>query len=150
MSDPVNHTLYNCRTQQKVCDLFPYNEPVNFPETPAGLQPDKMTYLTRENLGTDSFAGLEVLRSRETYTHYVETIGNTKAILRTVDYWYSSALGVNVQVKRHDPRDGDQTLWLMNISLSAPPPDVFQVPADCRIVDHRVQASGQVRQESVR
>ncbi len=78
----------------------------------AGQQPDKTTFLTREDLGVDTFAGLEVQRSRETFTIYRETVGNTKTILRTVDYWYSPALGVNVQVKRHDPRDGDQTLWL--------------------------------------
>ena len=150
LSDPVNHTMYNCMTRQRVCQLFPYDMPVTFPETPAGLQPDKVTYLTRENLGTDTFGGLDVERSRETYTHYVQTIGNTKTILRTVDYWYSPALGVNVQVKRHDPRDGDQTLWLTNISLSAPPPDIFQVPADCRIVDHRVQPPGTTGQATDR
>jgi hypothetical protein len=136
-SDPVNHTFYHCDTAQKVCNLFPYYEPVTSPETPAGLLPDKITYLTRENLGTTTFADLEVLHTRETYTHYVETIGNTGVILRTVEYWYSPGLGVNVQVKRHDPRDGDQTLWLTDISLSVAPPETFQVPADYRIVDHR-------------
>ena len=50
LSDPINHTIYNCRTQQKVCDLCSYYEPVTFTEVPAGLQPDKITYLTRESL----------------------------------------------------------------------------------------------------
>ncbi|MGH9343612.1 MAG: hypothetical protein ACRD19_07620 [Terriglobia bacterium] len=38
---------------------------------------------------------------------------------------------------RHDPRYGDQTLWLTQLSLSAPDPSVFQPPAAYRIVDHR-------------
>jgi hypothetical protein len=85
----------------------------------------------------DTFEGLEVERSRETFTYYKQTIGNTKTILRVVEYWYSPALGINVQVKRHDPRDGDQTLWLTNISLSPADPETFKVPADYQIFDRR-------------
>jgi hypothetical protein len=149
--DPVSHTWNHCDTGDKVCQLREYRE--EFAEasaSPAGLQPDQKTYLTRENLGTDTFAGLEVERSRETLTLGAESIGNTRTILRTVDYWYSPALGVNVQVKRHDPRNGDQTLWLSEVSQSAPDPETFQVPADYRVVDHRhpqsvgeAQAAGQ-------
>lgn len=136
-SDPVAHTLYDCNPYTKVCNLYPYFEPVAQPLQPAGLQPDGMSYLTRENLGTDTFEGLEVERSRETFTFYKQSIGNTGTILRTVDYWYSPALGVNVKVVRHDPRDGDQTLWLENISQTAPDPATFRAPADYQVVDHR-------------
>ncbi len=137
-SDPLNHTSYRCDTFSKVCQLREYrDEFVADMARPVGLQPDKRTYLTREDLGTDTFAGLEVQRSRETLTMATESVGNTRTILRTVDYWYSPELGVNVQVKRHDPRDGDQTLWLTDLSLSAPDPQIFKVPADFRVVDHR-------------
>lgn len=146
-SDPTTHTLYNCSIFQKVCHLVSYHEPVNLPDRREGLQPDGTSYLTRENLGVDTFEGLEVQRSRETYTFFSQTIGNTKTILRTVDYWYSPELGVNVQVKRHDPRDGDQTLWLTNISQTAATPDVFEVPAGYRIIDDRVPSvAGQARE----
>jgi len=134
--DPVAHVTYFCLPGAKVCNAFPL---VTVPdrELPAGLQPDGTTYLTRENLGVDTFAGLDVVRTRETFTFYRASVGNTKTILRTVDYWYSAALGVNVQVKRHDPRDGDQTLWLSNIVESAPEELWFQVPAGYQIIDHR-------------
>jgi hypothetical protein len=108
---------------------------------PAGRQPDKTTFLTREDLGVDTFAGLDVQKSSETTTLYRESVGNTRTILRTVEYWYSPALGVNVQVKRHDPRDGDQTLWLTDVSLTAADPDKFKAPADYRIIDHRPPAA---------
>jgi hypothetical protein len=136
--DPVSHSWYHCDTAPKVCQLREYYEQfVEAPASPVGLQPDRRTYLTRENLGVDTFAGLDVQRSRETLTLATETVGNTRTILRTVDYWYSPALGVNVQVKRHDPRDGDQTLWLTDVSLSAPDPETFKIPADYTVVDHR-------------
>lgn len=137
-SDPLEHTLSNCNPYIKVCNEFAYYEPVTRPLSPAGLQPDKMTFLTRENLGQDTFEGLDVQRTRETFTFYRASIGNTKTILRVVDYWYSPSLGVNVKVMRHDPRDGDQTLWLTDLSLSAASPETFRVPAGYRTIDHRV------------
>lgn len=136
-SDPVDHTRYHCDRYTKVCNLFAYYPQMTDVVIPAGLQPDGTTYLTREDLGTDTFAGLQVQRSRETTTLYSGTVGNTRSILRTVDYWYSPELGLNMQVKRHDPRDGDQTLWISDVSLSAPDATTFQVPADYRIIDHR-------------
>jgi hypothetical protein len=135
--DPVEHTRYHCDTESKVCNLFAFDVPVTAGVVPAGLQPDKTTYLEREDLGADTFSGVEVQHSRETTTLASQSVGNSRTILRTVEYWYSSALDVNVQVKRHDLRDGDQTLWLTDVSLSTPDPETFRVPADYRIIDHR-------------
>jgi len=129
-TDPLQHTFYDCNPNSKICELSNYFPGDIQPLAPVGLQPDGTTFLTRENLGVDTFEGLEVQRSRETYTFYKQTIGNTKTILRVVEYWYSPALGVNVQVKRHDPRVGDQTLWLTNISLTVADPETFKVPAE--------------------
>ena len=141
--DPVEHTWYHCDTASMVCNLFEYHAPANDAVARAGLQSDRTTFLNREDLGVDTFAGLDVQRTRETTTLYRESNGNTRTILRSVDYWYSPALGVNVQVKRHDPRDGDQTLWLTDVSLAAPDPENFKVPAGYRIVDHRDPAAAQ-------
>ena len=111
------------------------------PDRAPGLQPDGISFLSRENLGVDTFEGLEVQRSRETFTIFKAKIGNTKTILRVIDYWYSPMLGVNVKVVRHDPRDGDQTLWLANITTTAADPSTFQVPPGYRVNDRRVPAT---------
>ena len=140
-TDPIEHIHYHCDTGPKVCELYESYAPVTDALAPAGPQPDRTTSLTREDLGVDTFAGLDVQKSRETFTIYRESVGNTKTILRTVDYWYSPALGVNVQVKRHDPRDGDQTLWLANVSLTASDPDKYKAPADYRVIDERAPAA---------
>jgi len=136
-TDPVERTHYHCDTAPKVCSLFAYEAEVNEAAIPAGLQPDKTTYTTRGDLGTETLAGLEVQHSRETTSLYSNTVGNTQTILRVVEYWYSPSLGVNVQVLRHDPRDGEQTLWLTDVALTAAGPELFQPPAGYRIVDHR-------------
>lgn len=132
--DPQAKTLHRCFPGPNYCEIYDYFFRMPAP-MPAGLQPDKTTYLTRENLGTETFAGVETQHSRETFTLYTESVGNSKTILRTVDYWYSAELGVNVQVKRHDPRDGDQTLWLTDLTGSAPEPSTFNLPDGYRMVD---------------
>lgn len=136
-TDPVAHTMYSCFPTPKVCNLATYFGLLNEASAPVGLQRDGISFLTRENLGVDTVEGLPVQRSRETFTFFKEKIGNTKTILRVVDYWYSPTLDVNVKVVRHDPRDGDQSLWLTNISTTAADPSTFQVPADFRINDRR-------------
>jgi hypothetical protein len=135
--DPVEHKWYHCMPEAKICNLFGFYAPAKTAILPAGLQPDKTTFITRENLGVESLAGLEVQHSRETTTLYSGAVGNTRTFLRMCEYWYSPALGINIKVKRHDPRDGDQTLWLKDVSLSEPEPERFKIPADFRIVDHR-------------
>jgi hypothetical protein len=137
-SDPAKHTVYTCSPRANSCSLSVYFPRPEEAMAAEGLQPDGRTFLTRENLGVEAFGGLQVQHSRGTYTFYGETIGNTQTILRTVEYWYSPELGVNVKVVRHDPRDGDQTLWLENIDLSAPDPARFQIPQDYPVYDRRV------------
>jgi hypothetical protein len=140
--DPVQHVTYICWAGNKTCDAYPLHIVPDF-ELPAGLQADKTTYLTRENLGTETLTGLDVVHTRETYTYYRASVGNTNTILRTVDYWFSSALNVNVKVVRHDPRDGDQTLWLSDLAQTAPEASWFAIPQDYRVVDHRRTEPGQ-------
>jgi len=135
--DPIEHKWYRCLPEAKVCNLFGYYVPAEMAIVPAGLQPDRTSFISREDLGIEMLSGLEVQHSRDTTTLNSGTVGNTRTILRTCEYWYSPALGINVMVKRHDPRDGDQTLWLKNVSLSAPEPRLIKLPADYRIVDHR-------------
>jgi hypothetical protein len=84
-SDPVEHTFYHCDTRTKVCDLFDYYAPVTDAATPVGLQPDKTTYLTREDLGAGTFSGQDVQLSREITTLYAASVGNSKTILRTCE-----------------------------------------------------------------
>ncbi len=135
--DPVAHTVYSCYPGRRFCNLANYFDPLDRPETPAGLQPDGISFLTRENLGVDTFEGIEVQRTRETFTFFKQKIGNTKTILRVVDYWYSPALDVNLKVVRRDPRDGDQTLWLTDISTTAADPETFKFPPGFQVNDRR-------------
>ena len=136
-TDPLAHTNYQCNPYSKVCNVYYYRPIMDQPPRAVGPQPGGRTYLTRDNLGADMFDDQEVIHTRETLTVFSETIGNTKNIIRQCEYWYSPSLGIDLKEVRHDPRDGDQTLWLTDLDLSAPDPATFVPPASFRIVDHR-------------
>ena len=63
------------------------------------------------------------------------TIGNEQAIDVSTESWYSPALKAVVLRKRSDPRFGEITYRLVNISLDEPDASLFRVPDGYRIVD---------------
>ena len=98
------------------------------------------TQLTREDLGKSNISGVEVVGTRETRTIMAGVIGNDRPISITKEFWYSPQLGLNMSVKRIDPRHGTQTFSVTDVSLSEPDPKVFQVPAGYKVVDTRPNA----------
>jgi hypothetical protein len=75
-TDPIEHIHYHCDTGPKVCELYESYAPVTDALAPAGPQPDRTTFLTREDLGVDTFAGLDVQKSRET-SPFIESLSET-------------------------------------------------------------------------
>lgn len=49
--------------------------------------------------------------------------------------WNSPELKIMLLSTRHDPRSGDDTTKLENLSRAEPDPALFQPPADYQIVD---------------
>jgi hypothetical protein len=135
--DPAARTLTRCFPGPNYCEIYDHRTPPAAVTANPGLQPDRMTYIAREDLGADSFDNVEVQHSRDTTTMSAGDVGNSKTIVRSVEYWYAPSLGINLQVKRHDPRDGDQTLWLSDLSPTAPAPETFQPPQGYRMIDLR-------------
>ncbi len=143
ISDPLTHALYICRPNIHVCDERGYFAPVKVLTTPAvPLDKDGKRTLTREGLGKDNVSGLDVTGTRETTTIAIGVIGNDRPISVTKEFWYSPQLGINIVVKRSDPRSGTQTFTVSDISLTEPDPANFAVPAGYRISDHRIIQKG--------
>jgi hypothetical protein len=139
ISDPLTHTLYACHPGIRICDEMGYFAPIKMMTIPAGpLDKNGNRTLTRENLGKDNISGLDVTGTRETTTISIGVIGNDRPVSVTKEFWYSSQLGINIVVKRADPRSGTQTFTVRDISLAEPEPANFAVPSGFRINDHRV------------
>jgi hypothetical protein len=90
---------------------------------------------TREPLGTQVLEGVNVVGSRTTTVIDTGAQGNDAPITTTMESWFSERLGQAVLTRLSDPRNGESTTRLTNISLSEPDPTLFQIPADYQMVD---------------
>lgn len=96
--------------------------------------------LKKEDLGTQSIAGVNAQGTRYTRTIPAGQIGNAQPITVVSEYWYSNDLQMTVMSKRSDPRFGETTYTLTNIQRSEPGAALFVVPSD-----YTVKAGGKGR-----
>jgi hypothetical protein len=81
-----------------------------------------------EALSQQVIEGVNVEGTRMTSTIEAGQIGNDRPIQIVDERWYSHELETTVQMTHSDPRTGQETLQLSNISRVEPSPDLFQVP----------------------
>jgi hypothetical protein len=91
--------------------------------------------VSTEDLGSQTMEGVFVTGVRTTRTIPAGQIGNDKPISIVTEVWTSPDLKTIVYSKRSDPRMGEQTFQLTNISRSEPDPSLFTVPADFKVVE---------------
>ena len=88
-----------------------------------------------EPLGTRQIEGVSAEGTRMTTTIPAGQIGNLNPINVVTERWFSKDLQMAVLITRRDPRSGETVYRLTNIVKAEPPPDLFAVPSDYRIVD---------------
>ena len=116
----------------RASQLKPPAKPPAPPEVPPASSDGRRR---TENLGSQRIQGVEAQGKRTTTTIPAGEIGNTLPIEITDESWYSPELQTVVMTKRRDPRSGETTYRLTNISRRDPARSLFQVPADYTIVD---------------
>jgi len=95
--------------------------------------------LTREDLGTETVNGLELVGTREVLTI---AIGTDHPITVSKVFWYSPYLRLNVSTIRRDQRIRRvEKFTVTDINLSEPDPSLFVLPDRARIVDYRTPAA---------
>jgi hypothetical protein len=100
----------------------------------AAGQATRRPNLATEDLGTQSFDGVQAHGVRTTSTIPVGAIGNNRELKTVSDLWESKDLGIIIKSVSTDPRFGTTTYELTNISRSEPDPSLFRVPADYTIL----------------
>ena len=81
-----------------------------------------------EKLEARSFDGITAEGTRTTITIPVGEIGNEQPLQIVDEHWYSPELQVVVMTRHSDPRSGETTYRLANISRTEPAATLFQVP----------------------
>jgi hypothetical protein len=88
-----------------------------------------------ESLGTRQIEGVTAEGTRSTTTIPAGQIGNLNPIHVVTERWFSKELQMAVLITRRDPRSGETAYRLTNIVRNEPPPDLFTVPSDYRVVE---------------
>ena len=83
-----------------------------------------------ESLGPDIKEGISVEGRRITTVYPVGFFGNDRPITVINETWTSPELGMMVLSKMSDPRSGESTTRLTNVSRAEPDASLFQVPPD--------------------
>jgi hypothetical protein len=88
-----------------------------------------------EDLGTQTMEGLIVQGRRITITYPPGSMGNDRDITNVSEIWTSQELHLMIQQVHSDPRSGETTTKIENLSRTQPDPDLFLPPPDYKIVD---------------
>lgn len=96
---------------------------------------NEFTNAATEDLGSQTMQGVTVTGTRTTRTIPTGQIGNDAPISVVTEVWTSPDLRTVVYSKRTDPRMGEQTFQLTNITRSEPDPSLFTVPAGFTVTD---------------
>lgn len=88
---------------------------------------------SKQDLGEQMMEGVAVKGTRTTTVIPAGAFGNELPITVTSEEWFSPDLQVLVMTKHADPRTGETTYRLTDITRSEPDPSLFQLPAGVTI-----------------
>lgn len=88
-----------------------------------------------ETLGSKAIEGVVADGRRTTVTIPAGAIGNERAITIIAEEWTSPELQVLLLTDHKDPRGGDSSYRLVNVTRGDPSPSLFEVPPDYTIRD---------------
>jgi hypothetical protein len=107
--------------------------PVPRAAAPGAIQP--RPEMQREDLGTQMIEGVMAKGQRLVQTWPAGSQGNDRPFQTTTESWMSTDLKMSILNRNVDPRSGENTIKLINISLSEPPSTLFAPPPDYTVVD---------------
>jgi hypothetical protein len=125
--DPVNQAAW-----QNTLLRPPSTVPPEVGSIPLTGNSPASPYVKEEDLGTRRMEGVDVHGIRDTQTIPTETAGG-KELTVVDEYWYSEDLRLNMLVIHKDPRTGEQTTTVTQLSRSEPDPAIFEIPSGYRV-----------------
>ncbi len=88
-----------------------------------------------ESLGKQTIEGVVAEGTRTTMTIPAGEMGNEQPLQVVSETWYSPELQAVVLSKRTDPRSGEHTTRMTNLTRSEPSRSLFEVPSEYKLTD---------------
>jgi len=131
--DPTMKTVTVCTTRTRQCMVYHRNfMPVaDEPQLPATQTFPNGMKITRESLGTNTIEGLQTTGMREIRT--LPGLGDAEPTVK--EFWYSPRLGMNLVVKRFEPRGGAEDFTVEKIDQTEPDAALFSLPRAYQVID---------------
>jgi hypothetical protein len=92
-----------------------------------------------EALGKQTLEGVQAEGTRTTITIPAGELGNEQPIVVVRESWYSPDLKTVVLSKTQDPRFGETSFKLTNITRAEPARSLFEVPAEYKVSEARAE-----------
>ncbi len=102
---------------------------------PPNADPKLRRTISQDSVGTQLINGVQAEGHRTIETIPAEAEGNDRPITVVTESWFSPELKLTVLNKRSDPRSGESTVQMLNLSRTEPDPSLFTVPPGFSIVD---------------
>ena len=146
INDPVARATFMLHPDQKTAEKIgkPFAR-MNGPMKQFQREEITGTNLQREDLGTQTMAGVTAQGTRVTKTIPAGQIGNEKPITIVREVWYSNDLQMAVMSKHSDPWSGETTYSLTNIQRAEPDAALFAVPSDYTVTQGHPGPGGRMR-----
>jgi hypothetical protein len=131
--DPSMKTVTVCTTRTRQCMVYHRNfgQSADAPQLPASQTLPNGVKITREPLGTNTIEDLQVTGTREIRTS--PRMGDAEPTVK--EFWYSPRLGMNVVVKRFEPRGGAEDFNVQKIDQTEPDAALFSLPRAYQVID---------------
>jgi hypothetical protein len=141
INDPVAGFTFVLDDQNKSVHRFVITGP------PAPAAEKTQVHWSSEKLGPQNIEGLVVEGTRGTRTIPIGEIGNDSPLVITSESWFSRELKETVLSKNSDPRYGENSTRLTNISRAEPDAALFTPPAGYTVVDEKDSFSITLRKQ---
>ena len=96
-----------------------------------------------EDLGKQTFQGVEAQGHRTTTTYPAGAVGNSEPLAHSDEVWFSTTAGVsgiNVRQVVDDPQTGRSTRELVKFTQGEPDASLFQPPQDFEVVNQETRS----------
>jgi hypothetical protein len=103
--------------------------------TPSPANAPMQPRFSHESLGTQSIDGVIAEGTRNTTTYPVGMMGNDREFSVVSESWMSPDLKIQILSKSNDPRNGESTFRIQDLSRTLPDAGLFTVPPDYTVVD---------------